>query len=95
MSPTIVHYDVADDRRRAGVAAALRPIAAREQQSLWIVAPVPRVGPERLAGGLSALLGRGDRLLVHRPCSECIRSVRSVPAEPRPMDWFRPQIVAG
>lgn len=91
--PLVVHYDIGDDARRAKVVAALRPVAAREQQSVWIVAPTARLHPGRVLLGLVGLIDEGDRLLVHAPCADCLGMARCRSATPDPFGWYRPQVV--
>ncbi|WP_131787810.1 hypothetical protein [Protofrankia symbiont of Coriaria ruscifolia] len=77
--PVIVVYDIADERRRELVRAALRPFADRFQQSGWYVPSVAGFTAARVTAGLSGLTLPGDRVAAYQPCQRCAPDMRWLP----------------
>lgn len=66
--PSIVAYDVSDDRRRGRVADHLSSIGVRLQRSVFEVLASDH---DRLAERLAVLLGPSDRLEIIDQCLSC------------------------
>lgn len=93
--PIVVTYDVAADGRRAELRARLRGEADRAQQSVWVLPPQSRVALEEVLRRLAWPLRPEDRLRLYEPCASCLRAARWLPPVPRPLSWWRPQVVGG
>lgn len=74
--PAFVSFDVADDRRRSLLTAALRRQGDWHQRSLWIALPSDPSILEELGELGDHVLTEEDRLIVHRPCRSCLAEVR-------------------
>jgi len=84
--PILVFYDIADDGRRQRLRATVRTLAFPVQQSFWMTPPTS-IRAERFADGLRGLIEPKDRLLLVKPCVECLRHSASLAGE-IPLSWW-------
>jgi CRISPR-associated protein Cas2 len=77
MKPRIwlVSYDIADNRRRAGIAKLLLEHGDRVQKSLYECA-LAKDQSAALLAALRQTVGEGDRLMLRPVCSACREATR-------------------
>lgn len=81
-TPTLVLFDVANDRRRAQVRDQLAIEGWWYQRSLWVLASGRH--PAQVVRNLQPYLEGSDRLIGVRPCLRCQRATRWWPQEVSP-----------